>query len=255
MFYFFSKILGFMLLPSGILLALWTAVVVLKNRAKSKLIGTFTLLLTYLFLCPAVLLLFASLLEYPEKVLSNDEKYHVGVVLTGNMTNTEVKYPGNIHLKGSADRLWQALRLYKEGHIEYILISGGDTGLLKKSQLLEIDISRDFLIRNGVPAEKILLDRKSRNTYENARNSSEIINAVFPNQKVVLITSAFHMRRAEGCFRKAGIQVIPFPADFIGVHKSPDLQDFLPHAGAFATTELIWKEQAGYIIYLLKGYL
>lgn len=255
MFYILSKLAGFLLLPSGILMILWLTVLLIKNRTKAKRLGLFTLLLTYLLMCPAAVLLTAGNLEYNETTLKPDDTFAVGVVLTGNMITPDVKYPENLHLKGSGDRLWQALRLYQNGQIENILISGGDIGLINKSKLLEIDIARNYLIANGVPKEHILTDRKSRNTYENALFSKEIIEKRFQEEPILLITSAFHMKRALGCFRKQGIEATPFPADFIGAQRKPDIIEFTPNSGALATTELFWKERIGLWVYKLKGYL
>ncbi len=255
MFFILSKLLGFLILPSGILLVLWTILLLQKNRAKSSPLGWLTWLLTYLLFCPAFVMFLGRQLEYPENRVPAHKTFKVAVVLTGNIITPEVNFPDHLHLKGSADRLWQALRLYKEGKAEHILISGGDTGILSKSSLLEIDLARQFLLRNGVPSTHILLDRKARNTHENAIYCSEIIKKKYPGEEILLITSAFHMKRALGCFHKAGLKAFPFPSDFIGAHKSPDLSDFTPSAGSMAVTELFWKEQIGTLIYRFKGYL
>jgi uncharacterized SAM-binding protein YcdF (DUF218 family) len=254
MFHILSKLLSFLLLPSGILLFIWSATLLIKNRTKSRITGCFALFITYILMCPAAASFFARLVEYPEKELKKGEPYEVGVVLTGNLINAEVAFPENLHLLGSSDRLWQALRLYKDGYIRNILISGGDTGILNKSSLLEIDIAQKFLLYNGVKPEHIIIERQSQNTHENALFCSKILESEFPDKDILLITSAFHMRRAYMCFKKENTEVIPYPTNFMG-KKTIDITEFIPSSNAIATNELLWKELTGIVIYRLKGFL
>jgi len=66
----------------------------------------------------------------------------------------------------------------------------------------------------GVAPEDIIIESASRNTHENALYVKDLVSSNAKKGKVILITSAFHMRRAEGCFRKVGIDVTGFSTDF-----------------------------------------
>ena len=112
-----------------------------------------------------------------------------------------------------ANRLLTAVRLQRKLGVP-ILLSGGqvyeDTGA-------EAKIARRILIDLGVPESKILVETRSVNTTQNARYSAEILRAQGLTQPI-LVTSAFHMKRAVLNFKKQGIDVVPYPADYQVTH-------------------------------------
>lgn len=112
-----------------------------------------------------------------------------------------------------ANRLLTAVRLQRKLGVP-ILLSGGqvyeDTGA-------EAKIARRMLIDLGVPEEQILVETRSINTTQNARYSAEILRAQGLTHPI-LVTSAFHMKRAVLNFKKQGIDVVPYPADYQVTH-------------------------------------
>ena len=108
-----------------------------------------------------------------------------------------------------ANRLLTAVRLQRKLGVP-ILLSGGqvyeDTGA-------EAKIARRMLIDLGVPEDQILVETRSINTTQNARYSAEILREHSFTQPI-LVTSAFHMKRAVLNFEKQGIDVVPYPADY-----------------------------------------
>ena len=112
-----------------------------------------------------------------------------------------------------ANRLLTAVRLQRKLGVP-ILLSGGqvyeDTGA-------EAKIARRILIDLGVPEEQILVETRSVNTTQNARYSAEILRAQDLTQPI-LVTSAFHMKRAVLNFEKQGVDVVPYPADYQVTH-------------------------------------
>ena len=112
-----------------------------------------------------------------------------------------------------ANRLLTAVRLQRKLGVP-ILLSGGqvyeDTGA-------EAKIARRMLIDLGVPEEQILVETRSINTTQNARYSAEILRAHGLTHPI-LVTSAFHMKRAVLNFEKQGIDVVPYPADYQVTH-------------------------------------
>ncbi len=75
----------------------------------------------------------------------------------------------------------------------------------------------------------MLIERNSRNTLENAEFSKAMVNPK-PGERWVMVTSAFHMPRAVGLFRKAGFEVEPYPVDW-KLGKGSDLFTFSNIAG------------------------
>lgn len=108
-------------------------------------------------------------------------------------------------------RLYEAARLAKLYPQARLLDVGGSTAAA--SVRPEADQAADVLLALGVPRERIEIERRSRNTYENAIDAAALAHPK-PGETYVLVTSAFHMPRAVGCFRTAGFTVIADPVDY-----------------------------------------
>ncbi|HXT06576.1 MAG TPA: YdcF family protein [Roseiarcus sp.] len=109
-------------------------------------------------------------------------------------------------------RLYEAARLAKAYPQARLIDIGGPTPS-ERGLRAEADEAADVLVALGVPRSRIEIERRSRNTYENAVNAAAIANPK-PGQVWVLITSAFHMPRAMGCFRVAGFAPLADPVDY-----------------------------------------
>jgi uncharacterized SAM-binding protein YcdF (DUF218 family) len=106
-----------------------------------------------------------------------------------------------------------------------------------------------------VPAADILLEERSRNTRENAKYTQELLAKNPEIKSLVLVTSAFHQRRALGCFAKVGLRPQSFPADFYTTDRSwtPDYW-LVPDMSALSRWSLLLHEMAGYFVYKVTGY-
>ncbi|BDA79910.1 hypothetical protein LPTSP3_g28400 [Leptospira kobayashii] len=157
-------------------------------------------------------------------------------------------------LTDSADRLLDAVRIYKAKKAKKILFTGG-SGLLFADKYREADLANKILLDLGVPKEDILLERESKNTYENAVESAKILNA-HGFKDIILVTSAFHFRRAAGCFTKQGIVFYSYPTDYRSFSTDSNAFDlWVPSPGYLELSTLAIKEWVGVLIYELKGYL
>ncbi len=108
-------------------------------------------------------------------------------------------------------RLYEAARLAKAFPQARLLDIGGPAP--QPPQRAEADEAADALVALGVPRTRIEIERQSRNTYENAVNAAAIAHPK-PGETWVLVTSAFHMPRAIGCFRVAGFAPLADPVDY-----------------------------------------
>ncbi len=143
----------------------------------------------------------------PEKLASGD----VIVMLGGGAIRDSQDVDGEGTLCSSpANRLLTAVRLQKILNVP-ILLSGGQVYSDSGSEAI---ISGRILQSLGVPENKILLETKSVNTTQNAIFSAEILRERNFRRPIV-VTSAFHMNRAVLNFSRQGIEVIPFPTDFL----------------------------------------
>ncbi|GAB4027261.1 YdcF family protein [Spirosoma koreense] len=268
MFYFFSKTITYLLTPAGWLVAaLLMAFFTKRLRLRRQLVGL-TLVIFWAFGNSFLMNELAIGWEYPIQAnvpASTDSTARVAVLLTGGMVNTMKEIPGNtkkteerVLLGREADRAVQALYLYKTGAVQKILISGG-TGDLPFQIAAVSDEGQTvarFLAMAGVRPEDILLESKSRNTHENAVYSAQILRKTFRKNRCVLVTSAWHMRRAIACFEKEGIAVDPFPSSFLSGRRSFAPGEWLlPHEEAFFNSYYLIREQVGYLTYKVMGYV
>lgn len=206
-------------LPPGLFIILLVILTVYLSRINGRiaaLLGLGTLMF-YLLCTGFVAEKFMGSLEKMYSTPENIEETGVDViVLLGGGAITDVQdVDGTGTLCASpANRLLTAVRLQKILNVP-ILLSGGQ-GQDKTSS--EAIISGRVLKSLGVPEDKILLEDKSINTTQNAVYSAEILREK-NFQHPLVVTSAFHMRRAVLNFSRQGIEVIPYPTDFTVSHK------------------------------------
>jgi uncharacterized SAM-binding protein YcdF (DUF218 family) len=156
-------------------------------------------------------------------------------------------------LSGASDRVWHAVRLYKAGKAPYIIASGG-TLPWKDQQFREAPVMKRLLTSWGVPADSVLLESSSANTYENAIHTAELIEAR-RFERVLLVTSALHMRRALATFRSAGVAAVPVATDYRVAGGETSLFDLFPSAGALDGSTAAIREYVGYIVYDWRGWI
>ncbi len=177
----------------------------------------------------------------------------IAIVLGGSVSAALPPRPSP-ELNEAADRIWYAAHLYRSGHVKRIMAVGGNVPW-DEAPKPEGDVMREMLITLGVPAEAISTETASRNTYENAVNARAMMSGP-PFEPVLLVTSAAHMPRALAIFRAAGIPADPAPCDFrTRDNAGAVVLDWLPQAGAFATTSSALREWIGYYAYQWRGWL
>lgn len=190
--------------------------------------------------------------------ISITQPFDVGIILTGGMILNKESTQHEIYPDKNADRFIQPLRLYKAGKLKKILISGGNTDLtiLKKDVTNETLKVAQLLEELGVKKEDIFLETKARNTRENALYSIEFLkkNPQLGN-RYALFTSAFHLRRAEKCFEKAGLNVIPYGTAYYAKARSFTLNNLiLPSEENMDISYHFVHEVMGYVVYKIMGY-
>lgn len=191
--------------------------------------------------------------DYPPVSIADLPQSDVAIVL-GGMIQTISAHPGRPELTDSADRLTDAIRLYKAGKVKKILFTGG-SGLLFANTYKEADLAKELFLGLGVPEKDLIWENQSRNTYENAVETKKLL-VEKKLESAILITSAFHMKRAAGCFQKQNIPFIAYPTDYRASNlDSGAFELYLPSAGFLEQTTLGIKEWVGYFVYRSKEYL
>ncbi len=256
MFFIFSKIIGTLFKPIGLLILSILNITITKNHTKIKRLGILVVLFLYLFSCPVFVNLILKNWETPVQDIATLKKYDVGIVLTGGIINENKSIKNSIFLGDQGDRIWQTLCLYKSKKINKIIISGGDISLYPDKKIIsENDKAKEFLIQNGVLKEDIYQEKKSINTYENAVYTAKILKTKFKKPSIILISSSFHLKRAEGCFKKQGLKLAIFGTTYLNYGESSNFIDFLPTTVSLKNSEYIFKECIGILAYWFLGYL
>ncbi|MBU6342206.1 MAG: YdcF family protein [Bacteroidetes bacterium] len=251
MFFALSKLFSFFIKPLNVLVILVVAGLLTRREHRRKRLWRWAALGLVFFSNPFVINYLAK--KWETACYSPDQikyPYDVGIVL-GGYTRVNERIPAGQISFSRADRLTTALQLYKTGKIRHILLSGG-SGKLIGQELAEAPVVRVYLLQVGVPDSAIWVDDRSRNTRENAAFSKEIIEQRLPGATCLLITSAWHMRRAHPTFEQAGLHCAPFGTDFLAETSEGNPIKWLePSWYALLKWELLIKEWIGYGLYSL----
>ena len=180
--------------------------------------------------------------EWPVVLAEDASRADAIVILGGGMgANTNVyKYA---EMGGGADRVWHAARLWKAGKAPVLVASG--TGELHST----VPLLRDL----GIPDTAIVVEDKARNTEENAKFVEEKVGE---GKRVLLVTSAWHMRRSMLMFKKyaPNLEIIPAATDYevlVRIGNGFVLDDLMPSADYLMANSAYFKEYIGYWGYRL----
>lgn len=223
-----------------------------KNTRKRRKLFIISFLLLILFTNPFLGDEVIRLWERPLREVPSG-KFEAGVLLCGDIATYD-KSTDRIIFRSGADRLLQVIELYKKGIIRQIIVSGGSGHLIYKDRT-EAAFIKKYLTSIGVDADDILFESRSRNTIENARYTSALLKENKINDKVLLVTSSLHMKRAAGCFEKQGIPFVEYPTSKITGDRLHNIDHlFIPSILTLKNWELVIHEIIGYISYKVMGY-
>ena len=175
------------------------------------------------------------------------------VVVLGGAVQPSMAAAGYPNLGAAVDRVWHAARIYHAGRAQRVIVSGGNLPW-DGSAISEAASIRSLLVELGVPEGAIVLEQLSRTTRENALFTKELLEAV-GLKRVLLVSSALHMRRALGTFRALGVDALPAPTDFEATRRDRQVLDWLPDAEALAASSRALKEYLGYLVYRWRGWI
>jgi uncharacterized SAM-binding protein YcdF (DUF218 family) len=134
------------------------------------------------------------------------------IVLGGAFDTVVTTSRGGYDLDAAGDRFVEALRLAQKYPQARILVSGGD-GSITGNYEGDAVISERMFKAFGLDSSRLVEDKDSRTTFENAINTKALL-ASNGMSNCLLITSGFHMPRSMGIFRKLDIDVVPWPVDY-----------------------------------------
>ena len=170
------------------------------------------------------------------------------VVLSGMVRTIEGANGLEYEWGEASDRIFAGIDLIKENKAPALVLTGGK--LPWSVGKPEGEYLRDIAEKLGVSSDVILLTENVQNTDQEAKAVAKLLNKEVPN--IILVTSAFHMPRAQKVFESAGIVVSPFPVDFLSGADNTKIMDFMPNAEAFRDTSFFVREIIGRLYYYLK---
>ncbi len=253
MFFSLSKVVWMVTAPFNLMvLALLIGVVLLWTRRRR--LGRWLLTATGL---AAVLI---AVTPWPERALivledrfprpELPERVDGIVVLAGMVDLTTSEGRGVPALNHAIERVLVGAELAAR-HPEARLVFTGGSGNLFRPDLSESLVIRPVFAQLGV-GDRVLYEGRSRNTFENAALTAELVDPQ-PGEVWVVVTSAFHLPRTVGCFRRVGWPVIPYPADY----RTDGVTAWWPPAIAFGgnlrNLDLAAHEWLGLVAYRLTG--
>lgn len=254
MFFFLSKALLFLLEPVVWIFSLILFTLFTKNEFRKRRSLRICLLLLFISGNCIVANEAFKQWEIPDVPLASIDTGQIAIVLSG-ITNPGKYDSEKVFFSTGADRLLHTVQLYHLHKLKAILITGGSSAMSGKTDPESLKLKIAFMYC-GVDEHKIFTEYNSRNTHESAENCKPLLDSLFPGTKsFLLITSAFHMRRSLGCFRKAGISVIPYPVHFYAVIKDFRPEMLIPSTSVMSDLALLIHEVIGYLSYKMMGYI
>jgi len=255
MFFILSKTAAFLLLPSNLLivLALFGTVLLATRfrRAGMRLMVGSLVLLAFAGFSPLGNLLAHGLEKrFPPWDSSRGTPDGI-VVLGGAISPVLSRDYGETVVSSDAGRVIAIARLAHDFPNARVVYSGGDASLLA-DEPAEADYLYPLLDSLGVPRSRVLLESRSRNTVENAAFTEDLVKPK-AGEHWLLVTSAQHMPRAIGCFRRIGFAVEAYPVAW-QTRSRGNLRPWNVLSGGLARMDTAAHEWIGLIAYWLAGY-
>lgn len=178
-------------------------------------------------------------------------------LVLGGLSDGAHAVPPHLEFNRAAERITEAVDLWRKGRVKALLITSGSGDLLHP-EWTEAPALAAWAEAAGVPASAVVVEAKSRNTRENAVFSRPLADAR-GFRSFVLVTSAVHMPRSEAIFRKAGYAsggrtLVTWPVD-TQVQNQGFPANAVPDPSSLATVQSVVKEAVGYAVYRVMGYL
>lgn len=173
------------------------------------------------------------------------------IILLGGATDARISTARQVTETSEAgDRLIETIRLAELYPQARIVLTGGVAAILAGAESEALTMQR-LLLSFGIAPERIVLEGEARNTDENAGYTAELLGP--EPGTVLLVTSAFHMPRSIGLFRKAGITAIAWPTDYRSTGVEHFGIDLAEPVANLQTSTAAMKEWIGLVVYHWTG--
>jgi uncharacterized SAM-binding protein YcdF (DUF218 family) len=255
MFFILSKVLGVFALPSNLVVALGlTGLALMLTRFARAGLGLAVASLLVLAVAGWSPLGNLLMLPLEERFPAWDPARGApdGIIVLGGAIDIQASVARGVpELNEAAERMTAAVELAQKFPAARIVFSGGEATLILGGAN-EADFALAFFESLGMPHERLLLENRSRNTFENAA-FSKVLAQPKPGERWLLVTSAYHMPRAVGVFRAVGFAVEPYPVDWRTPGAAGAAMPFSSIADGLKRTDAASREWIGLFVYRLAG--
>jgi uncharacterized SAM-binding protein YcdF (DUF218 family) len=249
MFFILSKLLIYFLYPLSWIIVLIVTACFIKNRKYQQRLIVTSVVLLLVFSNGFLLNQFARFWDIAPDISNTNSKYSCAIVLGGFVSEDNTK---NGYLNWAADRFIQGIKLKETGKATHLLFTGGSSRLNPDGFTEGNWISKELQAFH-FPDSTLLFEKRARNTIENIQYSKIILESKHLQPPYLLVTSAFHMRRALLICKKAGVKVVPYPCNFFAGKGSISADNFIPSAETLSNWNIYLKEIVGYVVTWFKS--
>jgi uncharacterized SAM-binding protein YcdF (DUF218 family) len=200
---------------------------------------------------PVSVALHAALERRASPTFRPEPPYDVVIVLGGILADHAWDPREPAELGPAADRIVRAAALLRAGEARAVLLSGGNVFPVA-GKPPEAELLAGLLRAEGIGAERIVVEGRSRNTRENAVESAAVVASHPEWKRILLLTSAWHAPRALGCFHAVGLHPDLLTVDHRA--RTPAHTSWVPRATALSDSTDALRELAGNLVYHLVGY-
>jgi uncharacterized SAM-binding protein YcdF (DUF218 family) len=255
LFFIISKTIGVMLLPINLLIELGVlGAVLLTTRVAwlglRLLVASVLLLAVFGFSPLGNLMLYPLEQRFPPWDATRGAPD--GIIVLGGPVDPDLSAAHHTPaVTNSPDRMITAAALARRYPSARLVYTGGSARLIS-NDAKEADYAAEIFESLGIARSRLTMERLSRNTAENAAFTKDLVKPK-AGERWLLVTSAFHMPRSVGLFRKVGFPVEPYPVDW-RVAWREDLFSFTNVAGdGLGRTDTAVREWLGLVVYRLTG--
>ena len=254
-FFYIYKIIMNLLLSNMFFIAIILVAIILLIKNKKKLATILLIILAlmmyFLSISPVANFIAKSLESKFLPITKNQVLSHKALILLGGgIQNFKLNNKNYTDVPITAyRRIIEVVRVFylaKQNHILYkIFVTGGE---VFQKIIPEALLYKEVLMNLGVPSKDIVIETKSKTTYENAKFLSQILKE-HKYKAYLLVTSAFQMKRAVYCFKKFNINIVPDP---VGYMQNKETLFFIPQFKNLEKFSTVLWEDIGMLYYRIR---
>jgi len=252
MFYFLSKLLSFATDPSFWIVACFVLSILIKRRFWKRFLFI-TGISLFILMGNGALISLAEQRQVRNVVTPLDSGVVYEYALIQGGFGDYNPTTGKTQVFEEAERLIEPVRLYREGRVKKLFLTGDGTFNNKRSPE-SAKVFLRYMESLGVPEKDIILEPEALNTRQSAKLTRKLFGEDFTGQSSLLVTSAIHMPRTLKCYQKIGVNAVPF-ATSVPVPYKPDITNWnLSTSNLYRWQKLI-HEWVGTLAYRIAGYV